>query len=51
MLERLLLPALPTRQGGQNLFRIVAEIGLVLLLFSDASRTGLRVLKNIRNLP
>jgi sodium/hydrogen antiporter len=29
----------------------VAEIGLVLLLFADASRTDLKLLKNIRNLP
>ena len=29
----------------------IAEVGLVLLLFTDASRTDLRVLKNIRNLP
>jgi NhaP-type Na+/H+ or K+/H+ antiporter len=29
----------------------IAEVGLVLLLFTDASRTDLRVLKSIRNLP
>ncbi|WP_448561592.1 cation:proton antiporter domain-containing protein [Trichothermofontia sp.] len=36
---------------GLDLFLKLAEIGLVLLLFTDASRTGLRVLNNIRNLP
>lgn len=29
----------------------VAEVGLVMLLFTDASRTGLNVLRSIRNLP
>ncbi len=29
----------------------IAEVGLVMLLFTDASRTDLRVLKSIRNLP
>jgi sodium/hydrogen antiporter len=29
----------------------IAEIGLVMLLFTDASRTDLNVLRNIRNLP
>ncbi len=32
-------------------FLTLAEIGLVLLLFTDASRTDLRVLRNIRELP
>lgn len=32
-------------------FLRVAEIGLVLLLFTDASRTDLQILKSIRNLP
>ncbi len=36
---------------GLDLFLELAEIGLVLLLFTDASRTGLRVLNNLRNLP
>jgi sodium/hydrogen antiporter len=36
---------------GREIFLQVAELGLVLLLFTDASRTDLRVLKNIRNLP
>ncbi len=29
----------------------IAEIGLVMLLFTDASRTDLKLLRNIRNLP
>ncbi len=29
----------------------IAEVGLVMLLFTDASRTDLNVLRNIRNLP
>jgi NhaP-type Na+/H+ or K+/H+ antiporter len=32
-------------------FLMLAEIGLVLLLFTDASRTDLRILRNIRELP
>jgi NhaP-type Na+/H+ or K+/H+ antiporter len=32
-------------------FLKLAEIGLVLLLFTDASRTGLKILRNIRELP
>jgi NhaP-type Na+/H+ or K+/H+ antiporter len=36
---------------GREVFLQVAELGLVLLLFTDASRTDLKVLKNIRNLP
>jgi NhaP-type Na+/H+ or K+/H+ antiporter len=50
----LTLFALPTLRGQQanlEVFRKVAEAGLVLLLFTDASRTDLEVLKNIRNLP
>lgn len=39
--------------GGANrsIFLGLAEFGLVLLLFCDASRTGLHVLSSIRNLP
>lgn len=37
--------------GTPDLLLHVAEIGLVLLLFTDASRTDLRVLRSIRNLP
>ena len=36
---------------GRDAFLRLAEIGLVLLLFTDASRTDLKVLRNIRNLP
>ena len=39
------------QEGSQEVFLRLAEIGLVLLLFTDASRTDLRVLQNIRNLP
>src|SRR5262245_20776175 len=46
-----LLPALVDREGAREVFLQVAEIGLVLLLFTDASRTGLRLLRDIRNLP
>ena len=49
----LMFPALPgiVRVGfnASVLFRI-AEIGLVLLLFTDASRTDLKVLRSIGNL-
>ena len=38
-------------ESNQDAFLRLAEIGLVLLLFTDASRTDLRVLRNIRNLP
>lgn len=46
-----LLPAL--RSAGLNsiVFLRIAEVGLVLLLFTDASRTDLRVLRSIKNLP
>ncbi len=39
------------QEGSLEEFLRLAEIGLVLLLFTDASRTDLRVLQNIRNLP
>ena len=50
----LMFPALPTlRSAGLNsaVFLRIAEVGLVLLLFTDASRTDLRVLRSIKNLP
>ncbi len=47
----LLLPELARGKGDLGLFRRVAEIGLVLLLFTDASRTDLSLLKGIRRLP
>src|SRR5215471_19211191 len=37
--------------GTPNILLNVAEIGLVLLLFTDASRTDLKVLHSVRNLP
>ncbi len=45
------LPELRERPGSLVLLLRVAEIGLVLLLFTDASRIDLRVLRNIRSLP
>ncbi len=51
MLALLLLPELRAREGNPELFLQIAEIGLVLLLFADASRTDLKVLRNIRALP
>jgi len=47
----LCLPELRQRPGDLDAFLRVAEVGLVLLLFTDASRTDLRVLKSSRNLP
>lgn len=44
-----LAPAGGVRTVGA--FLTLAEIGLVLLLFTDASRTDLRILRNIRELP
>ena len=51
MLVTALLPELRDREYNFKLFLLVAEIGLVLLLFTDASRTDLGILKNIRSLP
>jgi NhaP-type Na+/H+ or K+/H+ antiporter len=47
----LLVPALRDRKGDPELLLRIAEAGLVLLLFTDASRTDLRVLRSIRSLP
>jgi sodium/hydrogen antiporter len=47
----LLLPELARDRGDLGFFRRLAEIGLVLLLFTDASRTDLRLLKGTRGLP
>jgi NhaP-type Na+/H+ or K+/H+ antiporter len=46
----LLLGSVPAWEGDREVFRRVAELGLLLLLFTDASRTDLRVLNNIRSL-
>jgi sodium/hydrogen antiporter len=51
MLTLLLLPELRDRKANIEIFLRVAEVGLTLLLFTDASRTDLKVLKHIRNLP
>jgi NhaP-type Na+/H+ or K+/H+ antiporter len=51
MLVILLIPELRNWRGNSEVFLHAAEVGLVLLLFTDASRTDLKVLKNIRNLP
>ena len=40
-----------TGRGDTHSFLKLAEIGLVLLLFTDASRTDLKILRNIRELP
>lgn len=47
----LLLPELARDKADLGLFLRIAEIGLVLLLFTDASRTNLRLLRGIRRLP
>src|ERR1019366_9462214 len=50
----LMFPALPTilEMGfNANIFLRLAEIGLVLLLFTDASRTDFKLLRSIGNLP
>lgn len=51
MLVLLLVPELRGRDYNFKLLLQVAEIGLVLLLFTDASRTSLAILKSIRALP
>jgi len=51
LLVYLFLPELQTKEEGTEIFLTLAEVGLVLLLFTDASRTNLKALKNIRNLP
>lgn len=47
----LITAELGVQEQQQEVFQRLAEVGLVLLLFTDASRTDLHVLKNIRNLP
>lgn len=51
MMASSVMPETPDRQAGQELFLSIAEIGLVLLLFTDASRTDLRMLRSMRGLP
>ena len=47
----LVRPQFSEPHGSREVFLKVAETGLVLLLFADASRTDLTLLKRIRNLP
>lgn len=47
----LLAPARPRSEEAPGAFLFVAELGLVLLLFTDAARTDRRVLKKMRGLP
>jgi len=47
----LFLPGARTGDTDLGIFRRVAEVGLVLLLFTDASRADLRLLRSIRQLP
>jgi len=51
MLALFVLPSLREQQGNLEVFMKVAEVGLVLLLFNDASRIDRQVLKSMRNLP
>jgi NhaP-type Na+/H+ or K+/H+ antiporter len=51
MLALVVMPELRGRKANLDAFLLLAEVGLVLLLFTDASRTDLQVLKNIRALP
>ena len=45
------LGELPSWDGDREFFLLITELGLVLLLFTEASRTNLGTLNNIRNLP
>lgn len=45
------VPALGLEAARLEVFLSIAEVGLVLLLFTDASRTDLAVLRDIRALP
>jgi sodium/hydrogen antiporter len=47
----LIFPVLGLPEWERELFLRLAEVGLVLILFTDASRTDLQVLRSIRNLP
>ena len=51
MLMWRVLPGARSLQSDAGIFLHLAEIGLVLLLFTDASRTDLRVLRGIYSLP
>lgn len=47
----LVFPILGLPAWEHDLFLRLAEVGLVLILFTDASRTDLQTLRSIRNLP
>ena len=47
----LAVPSLRDRSGDPEILLRIAEAGLVLLLFTDASRTDLRILRSIRSSP
>lgn len=51
MLMFLVLTELREWQGNPQLFLRLAEVGLVLILFTDASRIDLQILRSIQNLP
>jgi sodium/hydrogen antiporter len=51
ILSSLLLPGLREQKTSAGTFLWTAEVGLVLLLFTDASRTSLQLLNSLRNLP
>lgn len=51
IIASLLLPDSTVPKVDLELFLWMAEIGLVLLLFTDAARTDLRLLKDIRSIP
>ena len=51
MIAAVIIPAVEGHPLRLQIFLTVAELGLVLLLFVDASRTDLGVLKSIKNLP
>ena len=51
VLTSLFLPVISNQEVNQKALLFIAEIGLVLLLFTDASRIGLKELLNIRRLP
>ncbi len=47
MLTAITLSEIHVREDGRSVLLALAEVGLVLLLFTDASRTELQILKNI----
>lgn len=46
-----MMPAIRNAGVNSSVFLRTAEIGLVLLLFTDASRTDLKILSSLKNLP